>query len=178
MEGAEGKLPFQDTDDIPYGGYDIIDNPKYLSPFVPTKSEKIESILARIQFQPEDVLYDLGCGDCRMLISAVQKGCSRAVGVDMDPVMVARGQTMVSEAGLQGQISVLQADMMELDFSEATIIYVFLLEKALDLLQPKLLQLFATGPLRLVVTTLFDFKALSVRKEEDVQFGYYLYHRS
>lgn len=173
----EGKLPFQDTDEIPYGGYDIIDNPKYLSPFVPTKSDKIESILGRIHFQPDDVLYDLGCGDGRMLISAVNRGCCKAVGVDMDPVMVGRCQVQVNEAGLGAKISVLQADMMELDFSEATIIYVFLLEKALDLLQPILLRLFATGRLRLVVTTLFDFKALAVRKEEDLQFGYYLYHR-
>ena len=177
MEEEDAGLPFQDTEEIPYGGYDIIDNPKYLSPFVPTKNEKIEAILARIEFQPDDVLYDLGCGDGRMLISAINHGCRRAIGVDMDPKMTLRCQESVNAAGLSSSITVIQADMMELDFSDATIIYVFLLEKALDLLQPRLMQLFTTGRLKLVVTTLFDFKALEVRREEDTQFGFYVYYR-
>ena len=171
-------LPFNDSEEIPYGGYDIIDNPKYLSPFVPTKQDKLDSIVSAMQLAPEDVLYDLGCGDGRMLITAVKHGCRKAVGVDMDPIMTKRCEEAVAAAGLGDRITVLLADMMELDFSEATVIYVFLLEKALDLLQPRLLQLFAEGRLRLVATTLFDFKSLSVRKEENKQFGYYLYYRT
>ena len=61
---------------------------KCISPYQPSTQAKIDYILSTITWQPNDTLYDLGCGDGRVLVTAIRQGCTTAVGIDMDPKVV------------------------------------------------------------------------------------------
>jgi ribosomal protein L11 methylase PrmA len=168
--------PFVDSS--PFEGLnELWENEKYVAPYMPTKHEKIQVMLEQVEWKPDDVFFDLGCGDGRVLISALRLGCSKGVGIDMDPKILAKAQANVEEAGLTSQISLIGQDMMEVDMTAATVIFMYLLPNGLNIILPKLIDLFENHKLRLVFSSLFEIKDCPYMCKEDTKWGYFSYYK-
>jgi SAM-dependent methyltransferase len=108
--------------------------------YVPTPEAVVEKMLELAKVGKDDVVYDLGCGDGRIVITAAQKYGARGVGVDIDPQRIKESNENAKKAGVTDRVKFLQKDLFELDFSEATVVTLYLLP-ALNLkLRPKLLR--------------------------------------
>lgn len=108
--------------------------------YVPTPEEVVEKMLELANVGKDDVVYDLGCGDGRIVITAAKKYGARGVGVDIDPERIKESNENAQKAGVADRVKFLQQDLFEIDFSEATVVTLYLLP-ALNLkLRPKLLR--------------------------------------
>jgi SAM-dependent methyltransferase len=108
--------------------------------YVPTPEEVVEKMLELANVGKDDVVYDLGCGDGRIVITAAKKYGARGVGVDIDPERIKESNENAQKAGVTDRVKFIQQDLFEIDFSEATVVTLYLLP-ALNLkLRPKLLR--------------------------------------
>ena len=108
--------------------------------FVPTPQEVVDQMLKMANVGKGDVLYDLGCGDGRMVISAAKLG-ARATGIDIDPVRIKESEENAAKQGMTGKVTFRLGDLFEADFKDATVITLYLLESLNLKLRPKLWQL-------------------------------------
>ncbi len=107
-------------------------------PYVPTPIPVVRAMLTLAGAGSEDIVYDLGCGDGRILIVAVEEfGVRKAVGIEKDYSRYLIALRNVAEHGLGGRIEVFNADMFSVDISEATIVTLFLLTSVNAMLKPK-----------------------------------------
>jgi tRNA G37 N-methylase Trm5 len=107
--------------------------------YVPTPEEVVEEMLRVANVGKDDVVYDLGCGDGRIVITAAKKYGARGVGIDIDPERIKESNENARKAGVADHVKFLQQDLFTTDFSEATVVTLYLLP-ALNLkLRPKLL---------------------------------------
>lgn len=95
--------------------------------YIPTEPEAVAAVLTIAQVTKDDVLYDLGCGDGRVLIAAAQKFGTRGVGIDVDPAMLRQAEEKAKQAGVSHLVQFHQQDLFETDFSDATVVYLYLL---------------------------------------------------
>jgi precorrin-6B methylase 2 len=124
-------------------------------PFVPTQSELVRSMLDVAKVGPSDVVYDLGCGDGRIVIAAVrQYRASRGVCVDIDPQRIKEARHNADTAGVAGKITFSNADLFQTDLSEATVVTLYLLPLVNERLRPKLFRELRPGTR--VVSNSFD----------------------
>jgi len=105
---------------------------------VPTPQEAVEKMLELAQVKAGDVLYDLGCGDGRIVVTAAKRFGIRAVGVDIDPVRVKESLENVKANNVEHLVTIKQADIFELDFSDASVVTMYLLPSLNVRLMPKL----------------------------------------
>ena len=109
--------------------------------FVPTPEEVVEEMLKVAKVTGKDVLWDLGSGDGRIPIAAARQFGTRGVGVDIDPERIKEANANAKAAGVADKVKFIQADLFTTDFSEATVVTLYLLP-ALNLkLRPKLLKM-------------------------------------
>jgi len=109
--------------------------------WVPTPEALIERMLKMAGVGPKDYVIDLGSGDGRTVIAAAQKFGARAMGIEYNPDMVALSIKNAEKAGLGDKVKFIKADIFETDFSQATVITMYLLP-ALNLkLRPKILDM-------------------------------------
>lgn len=108
--------------------------------WVPTPDALTETMLDMAGLGPDDVLMDLGSGDGRLVIEAARRG-ARAIGVEYDAQLVALSRERAADAGMSGRASFRQADLFEVDLSEATVVTLFLLPDLNLRLRPTLLDL-------------------------------------
>jgi hypothetical protein len=112
------------------------------APYVPTATPIVKSMLTLGGVGPNDVVYDLGSGDGRLPIAAVHEfGAKRGVGIDLDPVRVAEARANAVKAGVQDRVTFHQGDMFEFDFSQATVLPLYLLPEMMMRLRPKMLDM-------------------------------------
>jgi SAM-dependent methyltransferase len=123
--------PAQDLEWQSFRGYDV--------PFVPTPYEVVEEMLRLVDIKSGDVLYDLGCGDGRIVITAAKKYGIKAVGIDIDPIRIKESNENAAAAGLAGKVRFIQQDLFEADFKDASVITMYLLTSVNMRLRPKLL---------------------------------------
>jgi ubiquinone/menaquinone biosynthesis C-methylase UbiE len=107
-------------------------------PYVPTKQEVVEEMLRMAGVKPGDVVYDLGCGDGRIVVTAAQKFGARGVGVDIDPKRIAEANENARRAGVESQVTFQVGDLFEADIREATVVTLYLLPDVNIRLKPKL----------------------------------------
>jgi predicted RNA methylase len=107
-------------------------------PFVPTPMEVVEKMLELAQVTPDDVVYDLGSGDGRIVIMAAQKFGAQAVGVELDPKLYEQSSGRLKELGLEPRAKILHENLFEVDFHRATVITLYLLTSVNEHLRPKL----------------------------------------
>jgi ribosomal protein L11 methylase PrmA len=88
----------------------------------------------------QDTVYDLGCGDGRIVITAAQRYGARGVGIDIDPERVAEATDNVRKAGVADRVKIVQGDLFEADISAATVVTLYLLTDLNLKLRPKLLR--------------------------------------
>lgn len=109
-------------------------------PFVPTPEPAVEGMLKLAEVKKGDVVYDLGSGDGRIVISAVRNhGAERAVGVDINPDRITEANENARRAGVQDQVEFRQGDLFDADISDATVVTLYLLPSVNERLKPKLL---------------------------------------
>lgn len=97
-----------------------------LAGFLPLRPEIVDRMLEFAGAARGDVLYDLGCGDGRIVVTAAEKFGIRAVGVDIDPRRLAEAKANARKHGVQDQVRLLLGDAREIDISEATIVTMYL----------------------------------------------------
>jgi len=108
--------------------------------FVPTPQEVVDQMLKVANVHPGDVLYDLGCGDGRTVISAAKLG-ARATGIDINPVRIKESQENAAKQGMTGKVTFRLEDLFEADFRDATVITLYLLPSLNVKLRPTLWKL-------------------------------------
>jgi precorrin-6B methylase 2 len=106
--------------------------------WVPTCQELVDKMLAMAKATPEDYVIDLGSGDGRTVITAAKRGI-RALGIEYNPDMVALSKRNAAKEGVADKAQFIQADLFESDFSQATVITMFLLPTINLKLRPRLL---------------------------------------
>jgi hypothetical protein len=109
--------------------------------WVPTPDALVEQMLRMARVGPKDYVIDLGSGDGRTVIAAAQKFGARALGIEYNPDMVALSNKAAEKAGVTGKVKFVKADIFESDFSEATVITMYLLPSLNIKLRPKILGL-------------------------------------
>ena len=112
--------------------------PKPYVVYVGTPYDVISIMLEMARTGREDLVYDLGCGDGRMVILAAQKYGCRGIGYEIDPEMVRASEANVSANGVKELVKIVQADMFTLDLSEASVIMLYLLPELNRKLVPQL----------------------------------------
>jgi SAM-dependent methyltransferase len=109
-----------------------------LAPYVPTPQEVVDRMLQLAGVQKNDVLYDLGCGDGRIPITAAKVYGARGVGVDIDPQRIAEANANAAREGVTQLVSFRLQDAMTTDVSEATVVTLYLLSASNLKLRPML----------------------------------------
>lgn len=109
-----------------------------LAPFVPSPMVVIEKVLSMSRVTGDSVVYDLGCGDGRVVIAAAQIYGARGVGIDIDPDLIEEARKKAAEAGVSDLVDFRVGDVFETNLTEATMVYVFLFPDSNRLLRPYL----------------------------------------
>lgn len=134
--------------------------------YVPTPPEVVDRMLTIAKVGKNDVLYDLGSGDGRIPIAAVQKyGVKKAIGIDIDPQRIKEANENAQKAGLTGKVQFLQQDLFKTDFSDATVVTLYLLPELNVKLRPQILKL---KPGTRIVSHAFDMGEWKPEKVEQV----------
>lgn len=109
-------------------------------PYVPTKFPVVDEMLNMAGVGKNDVLYDLGCGDGRIVIGAAQKYGARGVGIDLDPERIRESEANASSAGVSDRVKFYTGDLFKADIREATVVSLYLLTTINLRLRPRLLR--------------------------------------
>ncbi len=109
--------------------------------FVTTHERIVDRMLELAEIQPDDVVYDLGCGDGRIVLAAAKQYGVRAVGIEIDPKLVELARENVRKEKLEDKVTIRQGDIFEEDFSDATVVTMYLLPELNEKLMPKLAEL-------------------------------------
>ena len=124
------------------------DSGKYLEhlvPFVPTPLDVAQKMLEVAKVQPDDVVYDLGSGDGRIVILAAQKFGARAVGVELNSDLYEQSSERIRKLGLQSRAQILHENMFEVNVRHATVVTLYLLTAVNERLRPMLASQLRSG---------------------------------
>ena len=149
--GLDDKLDLDDDLDFWLSELDVSDLDRYDEdgeppsllldvPYVPTDSRIVQAMLDLGEVSSDDLLYDLGCGDGRIVVTAAQERGTRGVGIDMDPERVAEAIDLARYSKVEDLTSFFEADLLEAEFSDATVLMIYLLDTVNLELRPRLLQ--------------------------------------
>jgi SAM-dependent methyltransferase len=145
-EAAEGDDPDDQVPDIEY---------------VPTPQNVVDKMLEVAKIKPTDVLYDLGCGDGRILVTAAKKYGIKAFGYDIDPERVAESRANVKQAGVEHLVTVERRDIFTIDLTPASVVTLYLLPELNVRLIPQLDKL---APGARIVSHDFDMEGVTPEK--------------
>jgi SAM-dependent methyltransferase len=106
--------------------------------YVATPHEVVDRMLYEAKVRTGDVVYDLGCGDGRMVIAAAKKFGTRGVGIDLDPARIKEARANAKAQGVDRLVTFRVADLFETDLREATVVMLYLLPEVNRRLKPKL----------------------------------------
>jgi SAM-dependent methyltransferase len=107
-----------------------------LAPYVPSPQFIVEKMLELAQVTSKDMVFDLGCGDGRIVITAAQKYGAHGVGIDIDPDRIRDSEANAKAAGVQSLVSFKLEDAMKADVSSATVVTLYLLTSSNEALRP------------------------------------------
>jgi SAM-dependent methyltransferase len=135
-------------------------------PYVPTTEAAVQEMLKLAGVKKSDVVYDLGCGDGRIVIAAAKNYGARGVGIDINPARIAEAKENARAAGVEKLVRFEENDLFLADFREATVVTLFLLPQINLKLRPKLLQDLKPGTR--IVSNTFDMDDWKAEKEVTV----------
>jgi SAM-dependent methyltransferase len=107
--------------------------------YLPTPPEVVDAMLKVANVGPDDIVYDLGSGDGRIVIAAARDYGASGVGIDIDPALVKQATENAIQQGVSDRVRFIEADMFLTDLSEATVVTMYLLTELNTRLMPKLL---------------------------------------
>jgi len=110
-------------------------------PYVPTNQAVVDAMLNLAQVNQNDVLYDLGCGDGRIVVTAAKQFGASGVGIDIDPERIEEAKDNAQKEHVEDKVKFIQQDLFKADFSKASVVSLYLLPSVNLKLRPKLLQL-------------------------------------
>jgi len=117
---------------------DLADFRNNLAPYVNSPEHAIDRMLQLAALKDGDTLYDLGCGDGRILIAAASRYKIKGVGIEISEHLAKTAAEKVKKAGLQNQVKIIHADFMKTDLSDANVVTLYLATTANDMLRPNL----------------------------------------
>ena len=129
--------------------------------YVPTPQNVVDKLLEVAKIGKDDVLYDLGCGDGRIVINAAKKFGIKAVGFDIDPKRVAESKANVKSNGVEHLVTIEQKDIFTVDLSKASVVTLYLLPELNVRLIPQLEKL---KPGSRIVSHDFDMEGVEPEK--------------
>lgn len=144
----------QDNKDAPPRRPDVI--------YVPTPQPVVDKMLELAQVRAGEVVYDLGCGDARIPITAAKKYGVKAFGFDIDPVRIAESLENVKKNEIGDKVTIKQQDIFELDISKADVVTLYLLPQLNVKLIPQLEKL---KPGSRIVSHDFNMEGVKPQKE-------------
>lgn len=107
-------------------------------PFVPTPREVVEAMLSLADVKKGDVLYDLGCGDGRIVIMAAEKFGVKGVGVDLNPQRVKESRENAAAAGVENLVTFIEGNIFDVEVKDASVVTLYLLSSVNLRLRPRL----------------------------------------
>lgn len=128
--------------------------PRLDVPYVPTPQEVVDKMLDLAKVGKNDVLYDLGCGDGRIVVTAAKERGARGTGIDLDPTRIAEAKENAKKAGVSERASFRVGDLFKTDVSSATVVTLYLLPTVNAKLRPQLWKQLKVGTR--VVSHAFD----------------------
>jgi SAM-dependent methyltransferase len=143
--------------------------------FEATPEDVVEAMLKMAGVTKEDVVYDLGCGDGRFVITAAKKFGARGVGVDIDPARIKESNENALKSGVAERVRFIEGDLFKTDISEATVVTLYLLNELNMQLRPKLFQELKPGT-RIVSHTfdMGDWEPDEIGQVRDRMFYYWV----
>lgn len=136
----EYSMSDPDFRDLVFDDYAIEEPEVFLDvPFVPTDEKVVQAMLDLAEVNSKDLLYDLGCGDGRIVVAAALGRNARGIGIDMDPMRVAEAMEYAGNTGVEFMVDFFEGDLLEADFSQATVVTLYLLDLVNVELRPRLL---------------------------------------
>ncbi|WP_187261953.1 class I SAM-dependent methyltransferase [Pontibacter beigongshangensis] len=114
-------------------------------PYVPTRQVVVDAMLELAKVSKNDVLYDLGCGDGRIVITAAKKHGATGTGVDIDPERIKEANENARKANVTGKVNFVEGNLFDMDFSKASVVTLYLLPDINLKLRPQLLEQLKPG---------------------------------
>ena len=114
-------------------------------PYVPTPQEVVDKMLEMARVGPNDYLVDLGSGDGRIPVTAAKRFGTRGFGVDLNPVRVKEAVANATQAGVSDKVRFVEGDLFKTDFSQATVLTLYLLPSVNLRLRPAILDVLKPG---------------------------------
>ena len=108
--------------------------------YVPTPQVVVDAMLDAAGVKADDVVYDLGSGDGRIVITAAKKYGARGIGIEIDPALVKKATENAAAAGVSDRVRFVTQDLFTTDISEATVVTLYLLQSINERLRPKLVR--------------------------------------
>ena len=123
----------------------VPENPEQVAPFLASSLAVVDVMLRLAEVQPEETVYDLGCGDARILVLAAEKYGARGHGVELDAEVFALARDNVRRHGLEDRITLVRGNLFDADLRAADVVALYLLPEALARLRPMLEQQLRPG---------------------------------
>ena len=134
--------------------------------YVPTPEDVVKAMLDVAKVTKNDMVYDLGCGDGRIVIAAARDYGARGVGIDIDPQRIREARENAKAAGVTDRVKFIEGDLFQADLSPATVVTLYLLESLNLKLKPKLMSELKPGTR--VVSHAFSMGPWSPEQELDI----------
>jgi ubiquinone/menaquinone biosynthesis C-methylase UbiE len=131
--------------------------------FVPTPQEVVDAMLKLAEVHSGDVVYDLGCGDGRIVATAAKQYGVRGVGIDINPERIAEAKETLKKFDVENRVTLRNEDLFEADIKEASVVTLYLLTSLNNKLRPKLLRDLKPGTR--IVSHSFDMDEWEPEKE-------------
>lgn len=123
-------------------------------PYVPTPTKVVEAMLDLAKVNKNDVVYDLGCGDGRIVVTAAKKYGARGIGVDLNPERIEEANANAKKEGVEKKVKFYEGNLFDFDFSKASVLTLYLLPDVNLQLMPKIFEEMKPGSR--VVSHAFD----------------------
>jgi precorrin-6B methylase 2 len=145
------------------------DEGKKIVPYVPTPQEVVERMLELAQVKKGDVVYDLGSGDGRIVVTAAKKYGVRAIGFEIDPERIKESAENIKKAGVGHLVEIRQQDIRTVDLSPASVLTMYLLPEVNLMIRPNIWKQMKPGSR--VVSHDFDMGDWKPLKTENIKDG-------
>lgn len=143
------------------------------TPYVPSTQSNVDEMLRLAAVRPGDVVYDLGSGDGRVVISAARDWGARGVGIELDPKLVAESRELAKRDGVGDRVSFREGDVLKASIADATVVTMYLLTPLVNRLQPRLLAELKPGTR--IVAHDYGFAEWKPDRHVHVSKNFYLY---